>query len=536
MPLLRYTPSPAGSDRLLPLLSAEAMRAADEATIEHLGIPGFTLMETAARGVAAVIEEAYGPVRGRRVACLCGKGNNGGDGLALARVLHAWGAHVQVITLAEADTMSPDAAHNARLLSALADERLHADTFSSLRQLAAFTPPDLYIDALLGTGLTSELRAPISDIVQWLNSQSTPVVAVDVPTGLHSDTGAVLGTAVQAEHTVTMAALKAGHVLGEGPARCGRVTVVDIGIPPHTLDAAADQHAGCARLVEDAAVRTWLPARGPDAYKYSVGLALIVGGSPGMTGAPVMAATAAARAGAGYVQCAAHEAILPTLAAKLTSVTSLALPASDKGTLDPDAALDALRPRLEKSQAILIGPGLGRDPATQHFVRRLLAVSTHPVVIDADGLNALDADFLRKHANERWVLTPHAGEFKRLAGDIDLSDRLHVVQSHAQAWGCTLVLKGFPSLVAAPDGRTLLSLSGGPALATAGTGDVLAGLTVGLAAQGLEPLHAAAAALHLGGSAADYYAQRRHPHSLVATDLVDALPAVLHERFYRPAS
>lgn len=520
------------------ILNAAAMRAADRLTIDGFGLPGFTLMETAGRGCAAAMEQHLGPLGGRRVTVFCGKGNNGGDGLVAARTLAAQRARVRVVLMEAPGAFSPDAAAHYRLVDELArhaPEHLVVDRFENLTQVAAFRTPDVFVDALLGTGLASPLREPYAGLVDWLNAQAQPVVALDVPTGLHSDTGLVLGTAVRAALTLTMAARKAGLLLNEGPRHTGHVEVIDIGMPRHRLEEAAAA-AGLTKYPDDADVAARLPARPYDAHKYSVGLALVVAGSPGMTGAPVMAATAAARAGAGFVTCACPEAVQPTLAHKLTEVTTLALPWHERVGLDPEGSLDALAPRLEKTRAVLVGCGLGGHPGTQAFVRRLLPSLAVPAVVDADGLNALAGrtELLTRHAQGRWILTPHAGEFQRLAGgDVDLTDRIEVVRAYAQRWQCVLVLKGAPALVGTPEGVVYVNRTNHPALATAGTGDVLAGLCTGLLAQGLAPVDAALCALYVGGAAAQRYVARRGAGSLLATDLLAVLPRVLHERFAR---
>ena len=520
-----------------PVLTAEAMREADRYTIETFGIPSFTLMESAGRAAAERIAWHYGPIGGKTAACFCGKGNNGGDGFVVARVLLAMGARVQVVATGAPEDMSEDAAKNWNLLQKLTahydQDHLVLHRFESLRQLSALAPADLHVDALLGTGLSSDLRGTIAEIVGWLNRQRQPTVALDVPTGLHSDTGAILGDAVRAERTLTMAAPKAGLLLGEGQRVAGTVEVLEIGIPDFALRSALEAHGGAWRA-RDADVRAWLPQRAHDAYKYSVGLALVVSGSPGLTGAPTMAASAAARSGAGYVVCACAESLQPTLSTKLTEVTSIALPETSDGGINAEEALDALTERLEKAQALLVGPGLGRHPETQRFIRTLLQRTSVPAVIDADGLNALadHADLIAEHADGRWVLTPHAGEFKRLAGpDVDLTDRVRTIRTYAQRWNSVLILKGLPSLVGCPDGTVYVNRTGGPALATAGTGDVLAGMCTGLLAQGMTPARAAVAALHLGGAAADRYAMHRAARTMLATDLLGELPLVLHERF-----
>ncbi|SHL07924.1 bifunctional ADP-dependent NAD(P)H-hydrate dehydratase/NAD(P)H-hydrate epimerase [Rhodothermus profundi] len=521
-----------------PVLTARAMREADRQTIETLGLPGRVLMETAGRGAAEVAARMLGTVAARTVVCLCGRGNNGGDGFVLARVLHARGAHVHVVTLADASAMSDDAAANYRLLEHLAEadpaHRLHLHRLTDLAELDHLPRADLYVDALLGTGLSSPLRAPIRELVQWLNEHPAPILAIDIPTGLDSDTGQVLGAAVAATRTVTMGALKVGLLLGEGPRLCGTVDVIDIGIPRHVLEQAARQ-PGCAWRASDALIRQWLPRRAHDAHKYSAGLALIVAGSREFTGAPVMAATAAARIGAGYVLCACPSDVRPVLATKLTEVALLGLPETERGGIDQEDAFDVLDGWLERARALLVGPGLGRHPDTQRFARTLLERTSLPAVIDADGLNALVGftELIPRHAQGRWILTPHLGEFRRLAGDVDLTHRIKVVQEYAQQWHCVLLLKGMPSVVGWPDGTVWINATGNPALATAGTGDVLAGLCVGLLAQGLPPTQAAVCALHVGGAVADHYAAHYGTATMMASDLLTYLPAVLRTRFDR---
>ncbi len=521
-----------------PVLTARAMREADRQTIEALGLPGRVLMETAGRGAAEVAVRMLGTVAGRTVVCLCGRGNNGGDGFVLARVLHAQGGHVHVVTLADVSAMSDDAAANYRLLEQLAEadpaKRLRLHRLTDLAELDRLPPADLYVDALLGTGLSSPLRSPIRELVLWLNERTAPVLAIDIPTGLDSDTGQVQGAAVAATRTVTMGALKVGLLLGEGPRLCGAIDVIEIGIPRYVLEQVARQ-PGCAWRATDALVRRWLPRRAHDAHKYSAGLALIVAGSREFTGAPVMAAMAAARIGAGYVLCACPSDVRPILATKLTEVALVGLPETERGGIKQEEAFDVLNDWLNRARALLVGPGLGRHPDTQRFIRVLLERTTLPTIIDADGLNALAgcSELIRQHAQGRWILTPHTGEFRRLAGDVDLTRRIEIVQQYAQAWNCVLLLKGMPSVVGWPDGTAWINATGNPALATAGTGDVLAGLCVGLMAQGLSPTQAAVCALHVGGAAADRYASHYGTASMMALDLLAHLPVILRERFDR---
>ena len=515
-----------------PILSTDAMRAADRRTIEAFGLPGFTLMETAGRGAAEMIERVYGAQAGRHVLVLAGKGNNGCDGFVVARVLAGRGARVRVVTLATEEEATEDTAHNLRLFRALVahDERLQLDVFEHISQIAAAHPPDLVVDALLGIGVTAPLRAPVDTLARWMNGQAAPVVALDVPTGLDSDTGLAQPDAVRANLTVTMAAKKTGLLFNDGPGQAGRVEVVEIGIPQHLL-ADAIALPGSALRSTDAAVRRLLPTRAADAHKYSAGKVVTVAGSDAFPGAAVMASEAAARAGAGAVVCCTAASARPTIEAKLTEVMTVALPETDDGSLAP-SALDSITEQTASADAVLVGCGLGKHPKTQALVRDLLPRLDGPVVVDADGLNALagHTDLVAEHADGRWVLTPHLGELKRLVGeDLDATNRVRLAAEWAERWQSVLVVKGMPSVVGTPDGRVFVGGSGNPALATAGTGDVLAGMTVGLLAQGLAPAEAAICALHLGGLAADRWAATRAPRTLLATDILRELPHVLTE-------
>ncbi len=511
---------------LEPVLSADAMRAADAYTIDELGIPGFTLMETAGRAAVAECFKRFGDLAGKRITIVCGKGNNGGDGLVMARVFASAGARVEVLLLARAG-LTPDAERNLRILESLAARRSSSGV--RITTYAGELPAgDFYVDALLGTGLKVELREPVRGIVDLLNDRQAPCVAVDVPTGINSDTGQAMGVAVRADLTVTMGALKTGLLLNDGPDHAGDVVVAEIGIPRYALKGRTGDPS-CALRTTDEFVHTVLPRRASNAHKYSVGMALVVAGSPGLTGAPIMASTAAARMGAGAVVCATHADVQPILASRFTEVMSLGLQGDGSGGIDAANAMNSLAARLDQASALLVGCGLGRAPGTSTFVRELCTSTDKPLVIDADGLNAFidHTDLISRHSAGRWVLTPHEGEFRRLAGSVDLSNRVETVRRWAAEWQCILVLKGMPSLIGAPDGRVMVCGTGNPALATAGTGDVLAGLIAGLLAQRVEPLEAAASALHVGGACADAYASSRSARTMQATDLIERIPTVL---------
>lgn len=542
-------------DLCTPVYSTAAMREADRATMEDFGIPGFTLMETAARGAVRAIAERYGPMKHKHVLVLAGKGNNGGDGLAVARLLSQAGASVIVLTTATEHNASPETALNFALLKRLAAsttrllELRHVDESHDAVAMRHLIEdkfwPQLTIDALLGIGVNSELREPIQSMAA-LSVLYSKVVSIDIPTGINSDTGVEEDEAVViADLTVTMGRQKTGLLHGDGEVCAGDVVTVDIGIPKHIEDEVM-RMPGCAYLPTDAYVSAALPGRAPDAHKYEVGMALVVAGSNGYTGAAVLAAQAAAWIGAGYVVCATTPDTQRAIDAQAPAIATLGLPTTEGGGI-AEAALDAILERADKAKSVLIGPGLGRDPETVRLVLRLLdAFATDfpntPVVLDADGLNALaEADdsvwqIAHRYDSPRWVLTPHLGEFRRLVagsgGDpdnLDLNRRTWIVPEWAAAWNAVLLLKGAPSVIGQPGGPTFVAASVNSALATAGSGDVLAGSIAGLLAQGAAPSEATVCALHLGLAAADRYTASRDGRSMQASDLVNLLPQVLFD-------
>lgn len=507
------------ADRLLlPVLSADGMRAADSATMADWGVPGRTLMETAGRAVADAVEAELGSAAGRTVVVLAGKGNNGGDGLVAARVLHARGSRVHVAALAT-DQSPPDTAANLALLHRLAESSDRLTVGAADARLPE--RPDAVVDALLGIGVAGALRDPVAGLCAAANAMrgaGAPVVAVDVPSGLDADTGAAADGSVRATVTLAMGGLKAGLLLGAGPALAGRVQTVEIGIPAALLR----EHAA-AWTPGDGWLDAVLPRRAADAHKYAAGRALCVVGSRAYTGAAVLATRAACRAGAGAVVAAVPESVRATLDAHALEVMAAALPETADGTL-AESAGELLVERLGRTDAVLIGCGLGRHDETQAAVRSLAARAAAmelPTVLDADALHAVRPGS-GPELSGPFVLTPHLGEMRRLVGDSAWTptDRVAAVREWATRWGVTLVLKGMPSVVGGADGRVWVGPPPAPGLATAGTGDVLAGMTVGLLAQGLPPAEAALAALGLGARAAARFAESARPASMLASDLL----------------
>jgi len=512
-----------------PVLTAAEMRDADRRTIEEVGLPGAVLMENAGAAVAETVRARF-PGR-RRPVLLCGKGNNGGDGFVAARRLLDLRPQVYLVG-ARGDLKGDARLHmgayerSGGTLSEVAD----AAAWEAVRERALAA--DVIVDALLGTGLNQEPAGLVGQVIRDVSGrrrrEGTGVVAVDLPSGVLSDTGELPWEAVRASVTVTFAAPKYGHVLPPACDRVGELVVADIGIPRSLLQAAR------LWLLEAADVAAAYPPRDPAAHKGSFGHVLVIAGSLGKTGAAILAATAALRAGVGLVTVATSSAALPLVAAGRPEIMTEALPGGGAG-LDRDAVGRAVA-LARTRQAVVLGPGLGQEAGTREFIREFVGRCPVPLVVDADGLNALahtskggpGPAALRRSAPT--VVTPHPGEMGRLVGASSAEvqrRRLETARGLALETGAVVVLKGHRTLVADPDGRAAVNPTGNPGMATGGTGDVLAGVIGGLLARGLGAWGAAAAAVVLHGAAGDAAAARLGQEALAAGDLVDALPQVL---------
>ena len=500
------------ADWLAPLPDAATMRAIDAWAIEERGIPGLDLMDRAGEALAAITGEA---IPAGRIAVVCGRGNNGGDGLVAARVLRGAGRDVDVLLISEPGELSLDAAEQLRRLGGPAAAR-HWSSEGLTGAAGA-------IDAILGTGFHGAPRGPAADAIQALNGHGAPVVAADVPSGVDASSGEVSGVAVRAQVTVAFHLAKLGHWVHPGKALAGEVRVVEIGIPPQ-----APQRVD-AGLIGDG-VLTGLPARTATSTKFTSGTVVVVGGSTGLTGAPTMAALAAQRAGAGYVTVAGPASLELAFATRLLEAMFAGLPEAD-GRLET-GALEAILARCERASAVVVGPGLGRSPATQALVRSLVERVELPLVVDADGLNALGTDFATplQRRDAPTVLTPHAGELGRLLGvaSADVARaRLDHARRAAREARAMVVLKGDDTLVAMPDGRVAVSAGGAPGLATAGTGDVLAGVIAALLARGADPERAICAAVHAHRRAGRLAGLEQGNEHVIASDVIAALPRAL---------
>jgi NAD(P)H-hydrate epimerase len=505
------------------VVTAEEMRALDQWTIAH-GTPGHVLMERAGRGALAVLRPL---LRGRRglVLVICGHGNNGGDGLVIARLLRRAGRRTEVWLTADPERLRGDA---ARMLRAWRRGGGRVQTVLTANDLPAFRTrleqAAVVVDAIFGTGLHSPVREPVAAVIAAINGAAGPVLAVDVPSGLSSDSGQVLGVAVRAAATATFAVRKMGLCLHPGVEYAGATTVVDIGIPDEALRALAPR----GTLLAAGTVGEWLPTRPRDAHKGSFGHVAVLAGSRGKLGAALLAAEGVARAGAGLTTLIVPETLQPLAEGRVREVMTQGLP-DDDGVFAVTAC-ERVDTALDGYDAVVCGPGLGSGDGPRAFVRRVLERATGPVVLDADGLNAIAGSRALHQRRAPTVVTPHPGEMSRLTG-LDTAavqaDRPAAARRFAAEAGVVCVLKGARTIIAGPDGRLAICPTGNPGMASGGSGDVLAGVVGGLLAQGLPLFEAAALAVYVHGAAADGIAARRGEVGLLARDLLGELPAAL---------
>lgn len=481
-------------------------------------------MENAGRGAAAAIAEFLGRARrGARVEIVCGKGGNGGDGFVAARWLRRGGLRPAVWLTSPASEIQGDP---ARKLAELRRAGVRPRFVDDERAVAArLRRADVIVDALLGTGAKGVPAGLTARMIDLINASDRPVVALDVPSGVSADGTATSGRAIRATLTVTFAGVKRGLVMGSDAALAGRVQVISIGIPEGEVGKGITTY-----LLEPADIAALFPARRRQAHKGTFGHLLVVGGSRGKTGAPALAARAAMRMGAGLVTVGAPASQQPIVASLLLESMSEALPETGAGTIALEAA-DAISVLAAVRDAVALGPGLGLESETQEAARRLVSDLPQPMVIDADALSALAGhlDVLARRRGPR-CLTPHPGEMARMLGvtvaDVE-GDRIACVRDFVRAHGVHLVLKGATSVVGDPDGRIFLNPTGNPGMASGGMGDVLTGMVGALLARRAEPGAALRAAVYVHGLAGDLAVVTLGQESLIAADLIDALPRAL---------
>jgi len=506
-----------------PLVDAGRMQAIDRWAIDQKGVPGVELMERAGTGVARAVDDL---APGAPAVVVCGKGNNGGDGLVVARLLRESGREVEVLCTGALGDYQGDALVNLERLPGPAPrEHAFADGEARREADALLGGAGVVVDALLGTGFEGVPRGAVGEAIAAIEGAGVPVVSVDVASGVAASSGVVDGPSVKATLTVTFHMAKPGHWIAPGKWRTGELRTIDIGIPRGALAATASGDAVAPVGLIEAGVVAELPRRAPDSTKFVSGQVLVVGGSRGLSGAPRMTSHAAVRSGAGYVIACVPASLQALLAGALTpEVMSRGLPDDDGGLTE-----DGLRQVLEaaaRGGALAVGPGLGRSERTGALTRALVRECELPVVLDADGLwpysERID-DLAERRAP--LVITPHAGELGRLLGlpseEVE-RERLRHARAAARAADAVTVLKGDDTIVALPDGVAVISRGATPALASAGTGDVLTGVVAALLAAGAEPLTAAAAGVWLHAEAGRQAARRQ---GVIASDVIAALPA-----------
>jgi NAD(P)H-hydrate epimerase len=511
------------------LVTAAEMQVLDRRTVADLGIPGLTLMENAGKGVVAAMEKHLGSLAGTRPLIVCGKGNNGGDGFVVARLLLEKKAGPDCILLGRAAGLKGDALTNYQRLAESGITVVEASSPADIEPL--FRNRKVVVDAIFGTGLTRAPSGLTAEAIRLMNGSGARVVAVDLPSGLDSDTGISYDPCVRSDLTVTMALPKLGLWLYPGRELAGTVEVADIGIPVTEVlspkSKAQSPEPDRTWLLDAEHIRSILPRRRPDGNKGSFGRALIIAGSRGFSGAAILAGRGAVRSGCGLVHLAVPEGITGVAAFCVIEAVKTALPQTEDAALSP-AALEFLLDLSTEAQSVAIGPGIGTDRRTRELELDFLAEVEKPTVIDADGINNLKEHLaLLSRAKAPLVLTPHPGEFARLTGrkpaEIN-ADRVGLARKFATEHKVVLVLKGASTVVAAPGGSAFVNPTGNSGLASGGTGDVLTGLIAGLLAQGMSPLDSACAGVYLHGLAADIAVRSLTEYCLAAGDLPDYLP------------
>ncbi len=516
------------------LVTAGQMQAMDRKTIDSFGLPGLLLMENAGRGAFDFLLETFSaPVPGK-VAVIAGRGNNGGDGFVIARYLMEKKIRVNIFLMSSKDRVTGDAAANMKLAETLCNchsgcsiiEVPDADALEACRPQIFHS--DLIVDALLGTGLNSDVRGFFKTAIQWMNESRAPVFSVDIPSGLNADTGRPMGIAVKADATATFAFAKSGHVLYPGNTYTGRLKIIDIGIP----DFIAEQENIKFSMIEKHDIASMFRPRRFQDHKGSFGHVLVVAGSTGKTGAAALCANAAMRCGAGLVTLGAAKSINSTLEPMVMEPMTCPLPEDEKGFL-AEHSFKTIEKIAQGKQVIAIGPGIGTQPGTKKLVEKIVTDSNIPMVIDADAINCIAGNTSvldRKKAPA--VLTPHPGEMARLCSvttEMVQDDRPGIASQFAKDHNVIVVLKGARTIISFPDGACHICPTGNPGMASGGMGDVLTGMIAAFHAQGFSLENASLAAVYIHGLAADILSHETGAFGFIANDLVSIIPQTIHK-------
>ena len=507
------------------VVTAAEMQAMDHRTIEEFGIPGRVLMENAGRGATRFLLQQFPHIQNKKVGVIAGRGNNGGDGFVIARYLKQRDISVGIYLLGNASGLQGDALANLKLLKPLGVPVIEIPDEASFRlSKSEMDDLDFWIDAILGTGLKSEVKKYYRMIIDYINNQKRPIFSVDLPSGLNSDTGQICGACIRADATATFAYAKIGHMIYPGAGYTGKLKIIDIGIPPHIVDAVDPQQF----LITPKLIRSYLQPRPADAHKGTTGHLLVIAGSTGKTGAAAMTCMSALRAGAGLVTLGVGKSLNAILEGRILEAMTAPLPDSGEGVLTKPAYDSICNVLLPGKNCLAIGPGLGQAAETKKLVRKIILESEIPTVVDADGLNNLAGAVNElKNAKAPIILTPHPGEMARLldkrVSDVQ-QDRINCAREFALQHRVHVVLKGARTVCASPNGHIYINTSGNAGMASGGMGDVLTGVIAGLLAQGLTPQAACLAGVYLHGAAADELADLKGPYGYLAGEVMDSIP------------
>ncbi len=500
------------------VLRPDEMKKMDGETIES-GFPGLLLMDTAGRGVAEKAKKYLNT--GDRIVIFCGKGHNGGDGFVAARFLDMWGYDIDIILLGKKDNLTGEPATNCKICQLRNISICEYENVREEKIIECINKSRLVIDALLGTGLKGNVRGHYVTVIDLINNYSDQVLAVDIPSGLDGEKGVVLGTAVKADLTVTMAFAKLGLCIYPGINYRGKLEIIDLGMPECCINKVDYDNY----MLTDREAGELLPARSVTAHKGTFGKVGVIGGSCGMPGAPVLTGISALKTGCGLVKLAVPEAIQEIVHSHHQELLSTGLPS------DVNSVLSKIDELVSFADVMAAGPGLGRSDRACTLIKKLLSTYELPVVLDADGLNVIeDLQLLAEYKGD-LIITPHPGEMARLINksieEIN-ANRIDIARDFACKYNVCLILKGAATVIALPDGTIYINPTGNQGMATAGSGDVLTGILVGLLGQGVTVKDATILAPYLHGLTADFIEQENYSCSLIASDLVKNIGEVLN--------
>ncbi len=509
------------------LVTALQMSQMDKKTIEDFGIPGAVLMENAGRGATRVLLSKFGNIQDKKIGIVAGAGNNGGDGFVIARYLAEKGINVSVYILSSVSKIKGDAALNLGLLTDIKVPVIEiCDQKTFLQHKSAMLTSDIWVDAIFGTGLNSDITGFINTIIGCINNSEKPVLAIDLPSGLHPDNGQPLGICIKASVTATFGYAKTGHMTYPGIDYCGCIEIVDIGIPHHI----AKEVLPSVHLLTPEKMSSYYRPRNSNAHKGTTGHLLIIAGSRGKTGAAALTSEAAIRSGAGLVTLGIPESVSTILETLTPEIMTLLLPETKEGSLS-NSAFDILSNTIETKNCIATGPGLGTVKQTAGLTHKVLCESKIPVVIDADALNNLSKNLnILTTMKVPAILTPHPKEMARLTGESIATiqnNRIKFAKDFAKKYNVHLILKGVRTIIAHPDGEVFINPTGNPSMASGGMGDVLTGMIAGFLTQGYSPVESSHMGVYLHGAIADILSIEKGPAGIIASDIISNIPRII---------